>query len=101
VEKAEYQEISFSDFLKELENRIDADKIKGHENLALVAVIGHNLSGKIGVLSSVFNALKRNKISVKTIYQSISECNLILGIEDGQLESCVRALYQELIGETV
>lgn len=101
VEKAEYQEISFSDFLKELENRIDADKIKGHENLALVAVIGHNLSGKIGVLSSVFNALKRNKISVKTIYQSISECNLILGIEDGQLKSCVRALYQELIGETV
>ena len=101
VEKAEYQEISFAEFLEELKNRIDADNIKGYENLALVAIIGHNLSGKIGVLWKIFNALKINEISVKTIYQSISECNLILGIENGQLERCVRALYQELIGEEV
>ena len=101
VENAEYREISFADFLAELKSRIDADKIKGYENLALVAVIGHNLSGKIGVLAKIFNALKESKIGVKTIYQSISECNLILGIESGQLESCIRALYQELIGESV
>jgi aspartate kinase len=97
VEHAEYKKITFEEFLKVLETRIDADKIVGHQQIALLAVIGHNLSGKVGVLSKIFNALRENAISVKTIYQSISECNVIIGVEDGQLRSGIRAVYHELI----
>ena len=97
VERAQYVEISFENFLKVLSARIDADKIKGHEKIALLAVIGHNLSGKIGVLAKIFNALKNNRINVKTIYQSISECNIIIGVEDSQLSDGIKALYRDLI----
>lgn len=97
VERAQYVEISFENFLKVLSARIDADKIKGHEKIALLAVIGHNLSGKIGVLAKIFNALKNNCINVKTIYQSISECNIIIGVEDSQLADGIKALYRDLI----
>lgn len=97
VENSQYTQISFRDFIKELDSRINADKIKGYEKIALLAIIGHNLSGKVGILSKIFNALKENGINVKTIYQSISECNIIIGIENDQLDRCVKALYRELI----
>lgn len=97
VENSEYKRISFENFLKELNRSIDADKIKGHASIALVAVIGHNLSEKIGILSKIFNALFDNGINVKTIYQSISECNIIIGIENAKLNQCIKALYGALI----
>ncbi len=99
VENAEYKRISFENFIKELNRNIDADKIKGYESIALVAIVGHNLSGKVGILSKIFNALRENQINVKTIYQSISECNVIIGIENSQLNDCVQAIYNELIGK--
>lgn len=98
VEQSEYKSISFSDFLKVLEARVDADKIKGHENLALLAVIGHNLSEKVGLLATIFNALSKHEIGVRTIYQSISECNVIIGIENGELMKSIQIVYAELVG---
>ena len=97
VEHSQYVQISFENFLKELNARIPADKIKGYEDMALLAVIGHNLSGKVGILARIFAALRENNINVKTIYQSISECNIIIGIENGQLDQSIKALYSQLI----
>ena len=97
VEQAQYVQISFAEFLKVLASRIDADTIVGYEKIALLAVIGHNLSGKIGILARIFNALKQSNINVKTIYQSISECNVIIGVENEQLIDGIKAIYHELI----
>ena len=97
VEEKEYVKISFRDFVEQLKARINADKIQSYEKMALLAIIGHNLSGKVGILSKIFNALKENDISVKTIYQSISECNVIIGIDNRQLNKSIQALYHELI----
>ena len=99
VEHSQYVKISFENFLKELSQRINADKIKGYDKIALLAVIGHNLSGKVGILAKIFNALKDSNINVKTIYQSISECNIIIGIENNQLNASIKAVYKELIEE--
>jgi aspartate kinase len=46
VEKSEYKSITFSQFMKVLEERIDADKIRWHESLALLAVIVHTFPTK-------------------------------------------------------
>ncbi len=97
VEREQYKGISFEDFLKELKRRISADKINGYEKIALLAVIGHNLSGKVGILAKIFNALKNYNINVKTIYQSISECNIIIGLDNEQLQKGIQAIYSELI----
>ena len=97
VEQSQYVKISFEEFLRVLETRIDADKIKAYDKIALLAVIGHNLSGKIGILAKIFNALKESGISVKTIYQSVSECNIIIGVENSQLYDGIRAIYKDLI----
>lgn len=97
VEHSQYTKIGFKDFIKELESRIDADKVRGYESMALLAVIGHNLSDKVNILAKIFNALKDNEIIVKTIYQSISECNIIIGIDNNQLSQGIRAIYRELI----
>ena len=97
VENSQYSKITFKDFLSVLQYKIKADKIKGYEKIALLAVIGHNLSGKIGILSKIFNALKENSINVKTIYQSVSECNIIIGVENSQLNEGIKAIYHKLI----
>ena len=68
VEKSQYVKIGFDEFLSTLNARVDADKIKGYDEIALLAVIGHNLSGKVGILAKIFSALKEANINVKTIY---------------------------------
>ena len=99
VEHSQYKEISFEEFLKVLQSRVNADKIKSYEKIALLAVIGHNLSGKVGILAKIFHALKESDVNVKTIYQSISDCNVIIGVEDCQLTAAIQAVYKELIEE--
>ena len=98
VEQSEYKTITFADFLEVLRARIDADKIKGYDSLALLAIIGHDLSEKVGLLATVFNALSKHEIGVRTIYQSISECNVIIGIENAELMKAVQIVYAELVG---
>ena len=99
VEHSEYVKISFEAFLKELKKRINADKIKGYEDMALLAIIGHNLSDKVGILARIFNALSEQDINVRTVYQSISECNIIIGIDNNHLSKSIKALYKKLIEE--
>ena len=98
VEQSEYKTITFADFLEVLRARIDADKIKGYDSLALLAIIGHDLSEKVGLLATVFNSLSKHEIGVRTIYQSISECNVIIGIENAELMKAVQIVYAELVG---
>ena len=97
VEKSQYVKIGFDEFLSTLNARVDADKIKGYDEIALLAVIGHNLSGKVGILAKIFSALKEANINVKTIYQSVSECNIIIGIESNRLNVGIKAIYDALI----
>jgi aspartate kinase len=98
VEKSEYKSITFSQFMKVLEERIDADKIRWHESLALLAVIGHNLSDKVGILAKIFTSLARSGVNVRTIYQSISECNVIIGVENEELTKGIKAVHEGLLG---
>ena len=98
VEKSENKSITFSQFMKVLEERIDADKIRWHESLALLAVIGHNLSDKVGILAKIFTSLARSGVNVRTIYQSISECNVIIGVENEELTKGIKAVYEGLLG---
>ena len=97
VEQSEYKSISFEEFIAVLTERVDADKIKAYEDLALLAVIGHNLSEKIGILATIFNALSKHEICIRTVYQSISECNIIIGIENKELLKSIQIVYAELI----
>ena len=98
VEKSEYKTIDFDGFLSVLKERVDADKIKGYQDLALLAVVGHNLSEKVGILATIFNALSKHDIGVRTVYQSPSECNIIIGIENRELMKAVQIIYAELVG---
>jgi len=98
VEQSEYRKIGFSSFVEELKNRVDAERIQGYEDLALLAVIGHNLSGRVGIMAKIFGALAKQGISVRTIYQSISECNVIIGVDNGELTEGIRTVYAELLG---
>ena len=98
VEQSEYRKIGFSSFVEELKNRVDAERIQGYEDLALLAVIGHNLSGRVGIMAKIFGALAKQGISVRTIYQSISECNVIIGVDNGELTDGIRTVYAELLG---
>ncbi len=97
VEYSEYKTITFERFVEVLKSRIDADKIKAYEKIALLAIIGHNLSSKVGILAKIFSTLASADISVKTVYQSISECNVIIGIENNRLNESIKAIYKELI----
>lgn len=65
-----------------------------HENISLIATVGHGLRGCIGASARLFKALADEGISVITIDQGSSELNIIVGVEDRDCERAIAAIYR-------
>ncbi len=79
----------------DLQRNVHPDTIRIHENLALVAVVGRGMIRKPGVAARVFSALSKEKINIRMIDQGSSELNIIVGIEDKDHLTALKAIYQE------
>ena len=51
------------------------------EELSLIAVVGRNMKGYIGLSGKLFSVLGEEKINVRMIAQGPEEINIILGID--------------------
>jgi len=64
--------------------------------IALVAVVGHGMNRKKGTAAKVFSALYCAGVNIRMIDQGSSELNIIVGVEDKDYETAIKALYEEL-----
>lgn len=84
---------------QELLQRISAvvrpDTISIEGELALVAVVGRGMAGTPGSAARVFGALAKEKINIRMIDQGSSELNIIVGVNEGDFERAVSAIYAE------
>lgn len=90
VEKCQYEIIT------EIKNNLGAD-VSIDEDIALLAVVGRNMSGHIGLCGSIFKTIDDERINVKMIAQGPSELSIIIGVATKQYEQALRALYQKLL----
>ena len=81
--------------VKEINELVKPDKLYTHENIALVATVGHGMAKNVGTSARLFKALSEAGINVNMIDQGSSELNIIVGVENEDCADCIRAIYNE------
>lgn len=72
------------------------DAVSVEDGISLIAVVGRGMVSTPGIAARVFTALARAGINIRIITQGASELSILVGVEDGQFEDAVRALYSAI-----
>ena len=83
--------------LDEFRTRLRPDSIDVFENMALVATVGHGMSFRPGVSAKLFTVLAEAGVNIRMIDQGSSEMNIIVGVENKDFETAIRAIYQAFV----
>ncbi len=81
--------------VQEMKDIVRPDKLYTHENIALVATVGHGMARSVGTSARLFKALSDAGINVNMIDQGSSELNIIVGVENEDCADCIKAIYNE------
>lgn len=72
---------------------VKPDTIEIESDLALIAVVGRGMKSTRGTAGRIFSALSHSNVNVKMIDQGSSELNIIIGVENADFETAIRAIY--------
>ncbi len=79
--------------LREIQRDCTPQSIELHSNMALVATVGKGMVRSRGVAAKLFAALSEAGVNVRMIDQGSSEMNIIVGVENDDFQTAVRAIY--------
>ena len=82
------------DILEEMKRRLQPDSLEVYEDMALIATVGQGMSRRRGVSAKLFGALYHAGVNIRMIDQGSSEMNIIVGVENADFETAVRAIYE-------
>ena len=83
--------------IREIKNELSPDFIMIEKNLAVIAVVGAGMVSTRGSAAKVFSALADAGVNVRMIDQGSDELNIIIGVDDSDYETAVKALYSAMI----
>ena len=72
---------------------VKPDTIEIESDLALIAVVGRGMKSTRGTAGRIFSALAHSNVNVKMIDQGSSELNIIIGVNNDDFETAIRAIY--------
>ena len=72
---------------------VQPDFVEMESDLALIAVVGRGMKSTRGTAGRIFSALAHVNVNVKMIDQGSSERNIIIGVENRDFETAVKAIY--------
>ena len=80
--------------LREIQRDCEPQSIEVYSNMALVATVGKGMIRSLGVAARLFGSLYEAGVNVRMIDQGSSEMNIIVGIENDDLNTAVKAIYR-------
>lgn len=83
--------------LDEIQRVLRPDSVDLERDLALIAVVGEEMSHTVGIAAKVFIALRNADVNIRIINQGASELNIIVGVASEDYEKAVRALYRAFV----
>ncbi|MDR3243019.1 MAG: aspartate kinase [Clostridiales Family XIII bacterium] len=93
-----YLNDKLGDVLEDFERRIQPDSIEVFENMSLIATVGGRMASRPGVSAKLFAALYGAGVNIRMIDQGSSEMNIIVGVENRDFETAIRAIYEAFVG---
>lgn len=85
--------------LEEFQSRLRPDSIDVIQDIALIATVGHGMDRRPGTSARLFTALGNAGVNIRMIDQGSSEMNIIVGVENKDFETAIRAIYAEFVEE--
>lgn len=80
--------------LKGIERTCQPDRVTLSPGLAIIATVGQGMNHHIGVAGRLCTALAEARVNLRVIDQGSSEMNIIVGVEEADFETAVRAIYR-------
>lgn len=81
--------------LEDLQGAVHPDSMKATPGMAMIATVGQGMSHAIGTAARLFAALAKSRVNIRMIDQGSSEQNIIVGVEEADLATAIRAVYAE------
>jgi aspartate kinase len=70
-------------------------EITSEDDVCVIAAMGANMKGTLGVASRIFTAIAQKGINIRMIAQGSSELNISFVVKDKDGEAAVRAIHEE------
>ncbi len=86
-----------AEVVAEIRRVVQPDRIEVQRDMAMLAVVGQGMVHRVGIAAQVFAALARSSVNVRMINQGSSELNIIVGVDTGDYEKAVRAIYAAFV----
>ncbi len=76
---------------------VNPDTLTVSDHLALIATVGRGMVRAFGTAARLFTAISSQGISIRTIDQGSSELNIIVGVDEDDFETAVKAIYDTFV----
>lgn len=80
---------------------VEPDYLEMESDLALIAVVGRGMKSNRGTAARIFASLAHVNVNVKMIDQGSSELNIIIGVENRDFETAIRAIYDIFVNTQI
>lgn len=81
--------------LDDVYNLCEPDSMEVFKGMALIATVGRGMIHNIGVAARLFTALAKAGVNIRMIDQGSSEINIIVGVDEADFETGIKAIYKE------
>ena len=80
---------------EELRDRIQPLSISFNHDIAMIAIVGRELSTSPAIAVKVLGALANRKINIRLIDHGAAKINMLLGVEGNDYVAAIQAIYNE------
>ena len=92
VHQSEFEEKE-QGVLSGINKAVNPDNIDIQSDLGLIAVVGRGMKATRGTAGRIFSALAHANVNVRMIDQGSSELNIIIGVDNADFETAIKAIY--------
>ena len=90
---------SIYSIISDIRKEISPDDVSMVDKLALLSVVGRNMSKRSGTSGKVFGALGDAGINIRMITQSSQEISIIMGVNNEDFERAIKVIYDRFVAD--
>jgi aspartate kinase len=88
---------SIYSIVSDLQQELKPDSINMVDKLALISVVGRNMSRRAGTSGRIFGVLGEAGINIRMITQSSQEISIIVGVNNEDFERAINVIYDKFV----